>query len=199
LLACLAIGIPAHATIFSFTGPWAPTGTNGFANATQDGSPFTTSVSGNGLVLTSDIATGGDPLHASFFLQNYNFTNLALPQLPHAIVSYDYSIALSSPTGSVYEFDDFGDSADYTSGSTITGHQTLDYFPGGANWYGGFFEYFGVNIDDGAGTASAVITLTNFSATVSEPASVWLLAIALLGLASLRYLFTCSVGNLAAH
>jgi hypothetical protein len=63
------------------------------------------------------------------FLQNYNFLNPALPQLPYGVVRYDYSIALSSPTGSVAELDDFGHNQEYTSGTTITGHQALNYLP----------------------------------------------------------------------
>jgi hypothetical protein len=127
----LALAVPAHATavINTFTGPWAPVAGNGFANATSAPQTFKTSVTGNGTVLTSAIANNGDTSPSSFFLQNYNFLNPALPQLPYGVVRYDYSIALSSPTGSVAELDDFGHNQEYTSGTTITGHQALNYLP----------------------------------------------------------------------
>ncbi len=69
------------------------------------------------------------------------------------------------------EFDDFGRSASgYADGTVLTGQRsglnpdpTLPY---------PFFEFFGINIDDGEGTASAKVVLTNFNftpATVPGP------------------------------
>lgn len=182
LLSAAFIAAPAFAGVTNtFTGEWAPTAANGFENAVGAGgspSTFTTSVSADGTVLTAHIANNGDWSHPSFFLQNYSF--LTTPLLRSGQVRYDYEIELFSPTGSVMEFDDFGRGAAWhASGTKLTG--TVDFM-----FNGGYFSYFGINIADFDGTASAVVTLTNFSAPLPEPESLALTAVALAGLALAR-------------
>ena len=142
-------------------------------------SSFSTSVSADGLVLTSLIDNNGDLTHPSFFLQNYSF--LTIPLLPTGPISYDYAIELFSATGDVTMFDDFGNSASYASGTTVSGTYSTNYS-------GGYFGYFGVNIDDSLGTASAIVTLTNLSAPapVPEPGTIALTALGLAALATIR-------------
>ena len=167
-------GGPAHAAIQGFVGPWAPTTVNGFENATQNNGTFTTGVNSAGDTLTSDIANAGDVGHASFFLQNYGYAQTPAILLPQGNVSYDFTITLFSPTGFVQEFDDFGNgSSSYSSGDVISGSVNFNYA-------GGYFGYFGVNIDDGRGTASATVVLTQFAgpSAIPEPASLLLLATA---------------------
>lgn len=168
------IGGPAHAAIQGFVGPWAPTVANGFENATQNNGTFTTGVNPAGNTLTSDIANAGDLGHASFFLQNYGYAKTPAILLPQGNISYDFAITLFSSTGFVQEFDDFGHgSSSYSSGHVISGSVNLNYA-------GGYFGYFGVNIDDGQGTASAKVVLTQFAGpgAIPEPASLLLLATA---------------------
>ena len=178
-LSAVMAATPAQANVINtFTGPWAPTAVNGFANDVQSTvSSFSTSVSANGLVLTSLIANNGDTGHPSFFLQNYSYLTTAL--LPTGPISYDYAIELFSTTGSVDMFDDFGNNSSYASGTTVSGTYS-------ANYSGGYFGYFGVNINDGFGTASAVVTLTNLSAPVSTPGTIALAALGLAALATTR-------------
>ena len=180
-LSAVLVATPAQAIVINtFTGPWAPTAANGFANDVQSTiSTFSTSVSANGLVLTSLIANNGDLDHPSFWLQNYSF--LTIPLLPTGPISYDYAIELFSATGVVTMFDDFGHSASYTSGTTVSGIYSTNYS-------GGYFGYFGVNIDDFSGTASAIVTLTNLSAPapVPEPGTIALTALGLAALATIR-------------
>ena len=78
-------------------------------------------------------------------------------------------------------FDDFGHSASYASGTTVSGTYSTNYS-------GGYFGYFGVNINDSASTASAVVTLTNLSAPapVSAPGTITLAALGLAALATIR-------------
>ena len=69
-LSAVLAAMPAQASVINtFTGLWAPTAGNGFANDVQSNvSTFSTSVSANGLVLTSLIANNGDTATpASFF------------------------------------------------------------------------------------------------------------------------------------
>ena len=178
-LSAVLAATPAQAGVINtFTGPWAPTAVNGFENSVQSTiSSFSTSVSANGLVLTSLIGNNGDSGHPSFFLQNYSF--LTIPLLPTGPISYNYAIALFSATGVVNMFDDFGNSSSYASGTTVSGTYS-------ANYSGGYFGYFGVNINDGSGTASAVVTLTNLSAPVSTPGTIALAALGLAALATTR-------------
>jgi hypothetical protein len=143
-------------------------------------STFVTTVSADGKTLTSVINNNGDVGHPSFFLQNYSF--LTTPLLPTGNVSYDYTIELLSATGTVTEFDDFGrSSASFGSGTILSGQVAVNYA-------GGYFGYFGINIQDGQGTAHAVVTLTNLSApaVVPEPQSAALVALALGGLVASR-------------
>lgn len=180
-LSAVLAATPAQAgVIHTFTGPWAPTAANGFANDVQSTiSTFSTSVSADGLVLTSLIANNGDLGHPSFFLQNYSF--LTIPLLPTGPISYHYAIELFSAGGFVTMFDDFGNSSSYASGTTVSGTYS-------ANYSGGYFGYFGVNIDDLSGTASAIVTLTNLSAPVpvSAPGTITLAALGLAALATIR-------------
>lgn len=127
-------------------------------------------------MLTSLIANNGDLDHPSFWLQNYSF--LTIPLLPTGPISYDYAIELFSATGDVTMFDDFGNSASYASGTTVSGTYSTNYSGG----------YFGVNIDDFSGTASAIVTLTNLSAPapVPEPGTIALTALGLAALATIR-------------
>ena len=175
-LSAVLAAMPAQASVINtFTGPWAPTVGNGFENSVNSTiSTFSTSVSANGLVLTSMIANNGDTGHPSFFLQNYSF--LTVPLLPTGPISYDYAIELLSPTGFVDMFDDFGNSSSYASGTTVSGTYSTNYSGG----------YFGVNIDDFSGTASAIVTLTNLSAPVSAPGTIALAALGLAALATTR-------------
>ena len=178
-LSAVLAAMPAQASVITtFTGPWAPTAGNGFANDVNSTiSTFSTSVSANGLVLTSMIANNGDTGHPSFFLQNYSFLTVAL--LPTGPISYDYAIELLSATGFVDMFDDFGHSSSYASGTTVSGTYS-------ANYSGGYFGYFGVNINDSSGTASAIVRLTNLSASVSAPGTIALAALGLAALATTR-------------
>ena len=157
--------LPAAAAVTGFVGPWAPTLANGFTNSVAGSlSTFTTTVSPDGLTLTSHLDNNGDIAGPSFFLQNY--ANI----LPHGPFSYDYSIVFHSPTGFGYEYDDFGRSAPVSNGDIISG-SVAGLYDGIS--FGGYFGYFGVNVDDGNGTASATVTLTNFSGPgeVPEPIS----------------------------
>ena len=174
-LSAVLAAVPAQASVITtFTGPWAPTVGNGFANdVNSTSSTFSTSVSADGLVLTSMISNNGDSGHPSFFLQNYSF--LTVPLLPTGLISYDYAIELFSATGFVEMFDDFGNNSSYASGTIVRGTYSTNYT-------GGYFGYFGININDFAGTASAIVTLTNLSAPVSAPGTI---ALAALGLAAL--------------
>ncbi len=123
------------------------------------------------------IANNRDTGHPSFFLQNYSF--LTVPLLPTGPISYDYAIELLSPTGFVDMFDDFGNSSSYASGTIVSGTYSTNYS-------GGYFGYFGVNIDDFSGTASAIVRLTNLSAPVSAPGTIALAALGLAALATTR-------------
>lgn len=175
-LSMLVAAAPAQAVVVNtFTGSWAPTAANGFDSFVQapTTSTFTTSVSGDGLTLTALIANNGDMVHPSFFLQNYSYQTV--PLLPTGPVSYRYEIQVFSDTGSVEMFDDFGNSGTYASGEIINGSVSINYT-------GGYFSYFGVNIDDLEGTASAIVTLTNLLAPVPEPGTIVLAA---LGIATL--------------
>ncbi len=190
-LSAVLAATPAQAgVIHTFTGPWAPTAVNGFENSVQSTiSTFSTSVSADGLVLSSLIANNGDLGHPSFFLQNYSY--VTVPLLPTGLISYDYAITLFSARGFVTMFDDFGNSSSYASGTTVSGTYS-------ANYSGGYFGYFGVNIDDFSGTlspfasfsgtASAIVTLTNLSAPVpvSAPGTITLAALGLAALATIR-------------
>ena len=175
-LSMLLAAAPAQAGfINTFTGPWAPTAANGFTNFVQGTmSTFSTSVSADGLTLTSLIAKNGAPT-TSFWLENYSF--LTTPLLPTGPVSYLYAIQVFSTTtsGLVDMFDDFGNSGTYASGTIISGSRSINYT-------GGYFGYFGVNINDSANNASATVTLTNLSAPVSAPGTI---ALAALGIATL--------------
>ena len=179
-LALTLASVPAGAQITGFVGPWAPTAANGFENSTGTGT-FTTTVSADGLTLTSNIANAGDWSFSSFFLQNYGYAQTPPILLPVGVVNYDYNIQYFSPSGFVYTFDDFGNNAFLESGQSLFGHATNSY-------NGGYFGYFGVNIRgvDGWGDAipdaSAVVTLTNFSGPgtlAPEPTTFVLLAVGL--------------------
>ena len=175
-LSMLVAAAPAQAVVVNtFTGSWAPTAANGFDSFVQapTTSTFTTSVSGDGLTLTALIANNGDMVHPSFFLQNYSYQTV--PLLPTGPVSYHYQIEVRSTTGFVDLYDDFGTSGNYGSGDVIIGNFSINYTRG-------YFSYFGVNIDDGFGTASAIVTLTNLLAPVPEPGTIVLAA---LGIATL--------------
>ena len=180
-LSAVLVATPAQASVINtFTGPLAPTAANGFENSVQSTiSSFSTSVSANGLVLTSLIANNGDLDHPSFWLQNYSF--LTIPLLPTGPISYDYAIELFSATGDITMFDDFGNSASYASGTTVSGTYS-------ANYSGGYFGYFGININDSLGAASATVRLTNLSAPapVSAPGTIALAALGLAALATTR-------------
>jgi len=180
LAALILAAVPASAgTINGFFGPWAPTPANGFDNSTASPvSTFVTTISPDGLTVTSELNNNGDTSHPSFFLQNYSGL------LPSGPFSYDYAITLFSPTGFVTEFDDFGHgSFTYASGTVISGHRSGNHpelFPSP------YFGYFGVNIDDGAGSASATVELRNFSGPIPEPATLPLLAAGVLAFSCQR-------------
>ena len=175
----LVVATPTQAgVVTTFTGSWAPTAANGFENSVQGTtSTFSTSVSGDGLTLSSLIANNGDSSHPSFFLQNYSF--LTTPLLPTGPVSYSYAIEVFSATGFVDLFDDFGHNNTYASGTIISGSVS-------DNYTGGYFAYFGVNINDSANSASAIVRLTDLSAPVSAPGTIALAALALAALAVTR-------------
>jgi hypothetical protein len=177
LVTGVAVSPGASYAASGFVGPWDPSGATfngsgiqnsyGFNRAVQSVfSTFTVSVSPDKQTLTAWLANNGDTNHPSFFLENYSGL------LPRGTFTYDYSITLSTPTtNSVTEFDDFGRSASgYADGTVLTGQHsglnpdpTLPY---------PFFQFFGINIDDGEGTASAKVVLTNFNftpATVPGP------------------------------
>ena len=193
LVLALTLGATAsQAQTVGFVGPWAPTAENGFQNYTAGSGSFTTSVSSDGLTLTSEIENLGDTTFQSFFLQNYGYMATPPVLLPQGTVRYDYEIRLFSWYGTVEMFDDFGNQTSVASGTTIRGTRTLEYT-------GGYFGYFGVNIrgvewapptDDSEGywdygTAYAQIVLTNLvapAAPVPEPGSMLLLAGGLAGL-----------------
>lgn len=173
----IASSLPANAGIINgFIGPWAPTIENGFESVTG-ATTFTTVISPDGSTVTSILNNQGDITHPSFFLQNYT------GNLPVGAFSYDYAIALSSPTGFIAEFDDFGHDSLYESGTVLTGHVSGNYPQFAPSPY---FGYFGINISDGQGTASATVTLTNFTgpSSVPEPATLTLITLGLAGMVS---------------
>lgn len=152
-----------------FVGPWDPSGatfngtgipdSNGFDRAVQSTiSTFDILISPDKQTLTAWISNNGDTNHPSFWIQNYSGL------LPRGIFSYDYSITLISATNSVTEFDDFGRSAStYADGTVLTG-QRSGFNPDPTLPYP-YFGFFGINIDDGQGTAKATVVLTNFNFT----------------------------------
>lgn len=153
-----------------FVGPWDPSGAslngigisdpNGFNRGVQSiFSTFTLSVSPDKQTLTALLANNGDTSHPSFFLDNYSGL------LPRGSFSYDYSITLSTPTtNGVTEFDDFGRSPGvYADGTVLTGQRSA-FNPDPTLPYP-YFGFFGINIEDGQGTASARVVLTNFNFT----------------------------------
>ncbi len=158
----------SHA-ITGFSGPWDPSAAplnstgipdvNGFNRAVQSSvSTFTVSISLDNQTLTALLTNNGDTNHPSFFLQNYSGL------LPAGSFSYDYSIRLNSPTGFINQFDDFGNfSANYIDGTILSGTRS-GLNPEPSLPYP-FFGYFGINIDDGAGSAEATVVLTNFQFT----------------------------------
>ena len=153
------------APISGFKGPWKPaTGTsilvkdaNGWENAVYKPASFAVTVSPDESTLVAEIANFATQ-ESSFWIENYT------SKLPAGFYSYDYKIKLSSPTGFVDEFDDFGNSlSSYVDGYELSG-KTSGFYPPASLPYP-YFGFFGVNITDYAGTAKATITLTNFSFT----------------------------------
>ena len=183
----LLLPLAAAASVqHGFTGAWAPTAANGFDNAATGGGTFTVSVSADHSTLTAFIENPANLNFGSFFLQNYGYTQTPPILLPTGTVSYDYQIQYFSALGNVATFDDFGNNAVVASGSSLSGWSSINYA-------GGYFGYFGVNIQgfDGngnPGVASATVTLSNFSApaAVPEPASIALVALGLAAVAAAR-------------
>ncbi len=152
-------------TITGFKGPWKPqTGStiltvdsNGWNNAVFKPATFSVSVSPDESTLIAEIENLSTN-ESSFWIENYSSL------LPAGTYSYDYAIKLNSPTGSVTEFDDFGNPlSSYPSGTMLGGAVSGSYPPTTLSYP--YFGFFGVNINDGSGTAKATVTLTNFSFT----------------------------------
>ena len=133
-------------------------------------------IAADGSRVTAALANNNDSSHPSFFLQNCSF--VVREKLPRGVVSFDISVENTGSTSLNF----FGDNLPtlvLAVGQSFSQNQSFHYT-------GGYFGYFGININDGNGTAKVLVTLSNLVAPVPAPAAMALFGLGALGLAALR-------------